>query len=255
MGHAGVPARSPAVLSSAGFVLEPVRALRSAFPGSSERTVNQFARIAGARGFSAGQTVFRQGDPSDWLLIVITGRVAISLLSAEGAEVLLDVIDPAGVVGEVGLLDGGPRSANATALRDTRALVLMRRDLLPLLDTEPSAARALYHLLCARLRRTTSLVEDALLLPLGARLLHRVQALARAYGRVEVGSSDLRIDHGLSQQGLGDSIGASRVSVNKQLNAWRAQGLLGFGRGFIVIHDMPRLEAAAESRPPVQTPV
>jgi CRP/FNR family transcriptional regulator, cyclic AMP receptor protein len=196
------------------------------------------------RRYPTGQRVFRKGDPSDALLIVTAGRIVISSLSPEGTEVMLNIIDPAEVVGEIGLLDGGPRTADATAVRDTRALVLMRRDFLPLLETEPSVARSMLLLLCARLRQTTCFVEDAVLQTLPARLLHRVQTLARSYAHSEAGSPDLRIEHGLSQQELGDSIGASRVSVNKQLNAWRAQGLLEFGRGFIVVHDLARLDAA-----------
>jgi CRP-like cAMP-binding protein len=158
--------------------------------------------------------------------------------------VILNIIGSAEVVGEIALLDGGPRSADATAVRHTRALVLSRRDLMALLESEPSVTRSLLLVLCDRLRRTTSFVEDAVLQTLPARLLHRVQTLARSYGRAEVGRLGLRIEHGLSQQELGDSIGASRVSVNKQLNAWRAEALLDFGRGFVVVHDMARLEAA-----------
>jgi CRP-like cAMP-binding protein len=197
-----------------------------------------------ARSYSAGQIVFQQGDPSDVLVIVVTGRIVISSLSPEGAQVMLNIIGPAEVAGEIALLDGGPRSADATAVRDTRALLLGHRDFLALLESEPSATRSLLLLLCARIRQTTSFVEDAVLQTLPARLLHRVQTLASSYGHAEVGRLGLRIEHGLSQQDLGDSIGASRVSVSNQLNAWRSQALLDFGRGFVVVHDMARLEAA-----------
>ncbi len=219
--------------------------LRAILPDSSERTIGRFAGISRTVRFAAGQQVFRQGEVGDRLVIVIEGRIAVSVLSPEGSEVLLTLIDAAGMIGEVELLDGGPRFTNATAVRDTRALLLMRRDLLPLLASEPTASRSIVRLICTRLRNATSFIEDTLLLPLGARLLRRVGALAREYGRVEPGSGRMRIDHGLSQQDLGDSIGASRVSVNKQLNAWRIQGFLDFGRGFVVVHDLQRLESAA----------
>jgi len=231
----------------AAEVEDPTAALRgvSLFSGSSERTLGRVARIARRCRYAAGELVFQEGDPSEALLIVLDGRIVISLLSPEGSEVMLNIIDPAGVFGEIGMLDGGPRTANATAVRDTNALVLLRRDFLPLLDADPGPARSMLLLLSARLRRTTSFVEDAVLETLPARLLHRLQALAHSYGGL--GSSGLRIEHGLSQQALGDSIGASRVSVNKQLNAWRDQALVDFGRGFIVVHDMVRLEAAVRT--------
>jgi CRP/FNR family transcriptional regulator, cyclic AMP receptor protein len=214
--------------------LDAARALRAALVGASERAVAELARIAHVRRYTPGQIVFRKGEPSHSLLVVLEGRIAISSLSAEGAEVILNIVDPGEVVGEIGALDGGPRSADATALGDTLALVLLRRELLLVLQTDASAARALLLLLCGRLRRTTAFVEDTVFRALPARLLHQLQALARRYGR-SAGAS-LRIEHGLSQQTVADSIGASRVSVNRQLNAWRAQGLLDFGRGFIVIH-------------------
>jgi len=243
-----VPARSAGSLSEARAE-DPMRTLRPIplFSGWSERALDRIARIARTRRYRAGEMVLQRGDPSEALLIVITGRILVSSLSTEGAQVMLNIIDPGEVVGEIGLIDGGPRTADATAVRDTRALILMRRDFLPVLDSEPSAARSMLLLLCARLRQTTCFVEDAVLQPLPVRLLHRVKTLARIYGHAEVGGSGLRIEHGLSQQELGDSIGASRVSVSKQLNAWRDQKLLALGRGVIVVHDMARLEAAAHS--------
>jgi CRP-like cAMP-binding protein len=154
------------------------------------------------------------------------------------------MINVAEVAGEIGLIDGGPRTANVIAVRDTEALLFMRRDFLPILESEPTAARSMLLLLCARLRQTTSFLEDAALQALPIRLVRRLQALARTYGRAERSGSGLRIEHGLSQEELGESIGASRVSVNRQLAAWRDRGVVDFGRGFIVVHDMDRLEAA-----------
>jgi CRP-like cAMP-binding protein len=217
------------------------RLLRAAFAGTSELAIERIGRIARVRRYASGQLVFSKGEPSDALLVVLEGRIAVSSLSAEGGEVMLSIMDPGEVVGEIGALDGGPRSANATALGETLALSLLRRELLCVLQAEPTAARALLLLLCGRLRRTTAFVEDAVLQALPARLLHRVQALAHRYGR-PAGAS-LRVEHGLSQQALGESIGASRVSVNRQLNAWRAEGVLDFGRGFIVVHDFSWLES------------
>jgi CRP-like cAMP-binding protein len=223
-----------------------VNALRSTtvFRELSEGAVQRIAQIAHPHTYSAGQAVFRAGDASDSLLVVHTGRMAVCSLSPEGGEVILNLIDPTQAVGEIGLIDGGPRTAHVRAVRDSRALLLMRRDFLPILESEPSAMLAMVHLVCARLRQTTSFVADAVLEGLPVRLLRRIQALARSYGRVEPGGSGLRIEHGLSQQELGHSIGVSRVSVSKQLGVWRARGLLDLGRGFIVVHDMRRLEAA-----------
>jgi CRP-like cAMP-binding protein len=156
--------------------------------------------------------------------------------------VILNIIGPGELAGEIGVIDGGARTADAAAAEPTQALVLPRQDFLPLLRSEPSLSHSFLTLLCARIRQTTGLAEDAMLEALPARLLHRLQALAASFGRPGPAYGSIHIEHGLSQQQLGDTIGASRVSVNKQLNAWRAQGLLDFGRGFVVVHCMQHLE-------------
>jgi CRP-like cAMP-binding protein len=81
------------------------------------------------------------------------------------------LIDAAEVVGEIGLIDGGPRTANVIAVRHTEALLFMRRDFLPVLEIEPTAARSMLLLLCGRLRQTTSFLEDAALQALPIRLV------------------------------------------------------------------------------------
>lgn len=246
MVQAGVPAESSITRPTAFRVGDAVAMLRSAplFSALSERALERVRGIARVRACSPGQIVFQKGDTSDALLAVVSGRIVVSSPSSEGSAVILNIIGPRGVIGEIGFFDAGPRSADATADRETCLLVLPRRDFLPLLETEPGALRWMLLLACARLRETTCFVEDMVLLSLSVRLFHRIQALARSYGRVEARGSGVRIEHGLSQQALGDSIGASRVSVNQQLSAWRAQGLLTFGRGFTVVHDMARFESA-----------
>lgn len=219
----------------------------SLFAGASETTLARVGRLARRRTYPAGQRIFRAGDPSALLLVVETGRVAVSSLSEDGNELMLNIIDPVEVVGELGLLDGGPRSANVTALRDTRGLLLARDDLLPVLETEPHVAQAMLLLVCGRLRQTTSFLEDALLESMEMRLLHRLQALARVYGHADADGGSVRIDHGLSQQEIAESIGTSRVTVNKLLNSWRNRGLVDIGRGFVVIHGMAGLEASLRS--------
>jgi CRP-like cAMP-binding protein len=214
---------------------------------ASDATIDRVARLARHRAYPAGQRIFRAGAPSDALLVVESGRVAVSSLSEEGNEILLNIIDPVGVVGEMGLVDGRPRSADVTALRDTNGLVITRNDFLPVLETEPRVAQAMLLLLCGRLRQTTRFLEDALLESLETRLLHRLQTLARDYGRTDASGCGIRIDHGLSQQEIAESIGTSRVSVNKLLNAWRSRGLIEFGRGFVVVHAMAGLEASLQS--------
>ncbi len=107
----------------------------------------------------------------------------------------------------------------------------------------PQIATEVFNVLCERLRQTTAFLEETLFLEVPERLFSRLADLAIHHGISD--GQRVRIDHKLSQEELGQSIGASRESVNKQLHDWESQGLIDFGRGYVLVHDMTTLGAAA----------
>ncbi len=193
---------------------------------------------------AAHETVFRKNDEGGSMMVVVSGRVKITSVSGEGAEVILNMIDPGQVFGEMALLDGKPRSADAIAATATEVIALHRRDFLPALYRCPEAMADMMEILCGRIRQATAFVEDAVFLDVETRLYHRLRALADQYGTAEPDGVGIRIEHGLSQQELGDSVGLTRVSINRQLGAWRERGLIRDGRGYVVVPDPAKLEAA-----------
>lgn len=195
--------------------------------------------------YRAKQSIYRKGDPGSSMMIVVSGRVIISSLSTQGSEVILNIINPGEVHGEIALLDGHERSADATAEVETEAVVIQRRDFMPVVRSNPDIAMLLLSILCDRIRQTTSFVEDAVLMEVPARLYRRLQTLASRYGQDESGGA-VRIEHGLSQQELADAIGITRVSVNKQLIDWKKRGLTSHGRGFVLVPDMEALRESVE---------
>jgi CRP-like cAMP-binding protein len=215
------------------------------FRGLPDAELAKLANFARTVRYAARQPIYRRGDPGDSMMIVVSGRVIISSLSRAGTEVILNIIDPGEVHGEISFLDGGERSADATAEVATELLVLHRRDLMPVLRSNPQVGIGLLEILCQRIRQTSAFVEDAVLLEVPARLYRRLRALAAHYGRDEPGEG-LRIQHGLSQQELADAIGVTRASVNKQLSDWRKLGLTRHGQGFVVVRDLQRLREIAE---------
>ena len=217
----------------------------SLFRGLPEPLLAELESLARTVHYDARQSIYRRGDPGTSMMILVSGRVMISSLSPHGSEVILNIINPGEVHGEIAFLDGGERSADATAEVATEALVLQRRDFMPLLKSSPDVAIGLLTTLCERIRQTTAFVEDAVLMEVPARLYRRVRALAVRYGREEPGGGT-RIEHGLSQQELADAIGITRVSVNKQLMEWTRLGLTRHGRGFIVVGDMEALRTDAD---------
>ena len=194
--------------------------------------------MRGAR-YPARHTLFEKGDPGSNMMLVLRGRVKICTHSDEGKELVLNLVRPGEFFGEIALLDGAERTAAAVTLDPVELLVLERRDFIPFLDRHPEACMRLIKVLCERLRRTSELVEEVLFLEGEARLAKRLVRLAEIFGReVEDG---IRIDLRLSQQQLGNMVGMSRESMNKQLGQWRRDDLVRVSEGFITITDLDRL--------------
>jgi len=215
----------------------------SLFSLLDEADLDELLKLSTTRRLGEGEILFRKGDPGRQLYGVLEGRLKIYSSGADGREVVFGLSDPGDVTGEIALLDSEPRSATVVALEPTELLMLDRRDFLPFLQRHPSVAIRLAEILAERLRRLSELAEDSVLLALRARLAKKLVALARSYGR-ETGEGT-RIELKLSQQALGDMVGTSRESINKQLRAWTQQGLVKSQRGFITLCGPSELESLA----------
>jgi CRP-like cAMP-binding protein len=148
---------------------------------------------------------------------------------------MLNVIHPGEVFGEVGVLDGGERSADATALTECELLVLERRDVLALLESNPKACLKMLQAMCQRLRRTTEQVEDVAFLQLPHRIAKILVRLTRADGdQVK-----------LSQRTLANLVGCTRESMNKYLGEWKRDGVITLEDGKIRVCDRAVLEDVA----------
>jgi len=164
--------------------------------------------------------------------------------SAEGKEAVLNVIHAGSVFGEIALLDGQPRTADAVAMEDCDLLVLERREFVPMLRQNPDLALRLMELLCARLRRTSEQVEDVMFLDLEGRLAKALLRLAREQGRDGATAALVRI----TQRELGQIIGMSRESTNKALRDWQRRGWVRLVKGGVDLVDRTALGRAGEER-------
>lgn len=187
--------------------------------------------------FRAGALIGAKGDPGSSMMAVLTGQVVISVLSVEGKQIVLNIINEGEIVGEIALLDGKERSADMTASTNCEVLVIERRSFLPLLE-RPALTRELLMVLCEKVRRASEQVEDVLFLDVEARMAKILLRLARNRNQ----RSDRRIILRISQRELGNLVGVSRESVNKQLQAWRRSGVIGLENGAIVIRNPEALE-------------
>jgi CRP/FNR family transcriptional regulator, cyclic AMP receptor protein len=182
--------------------------------------------------YAAGQEIFAKGSPGQSMMAVLRGSVKMSALSPDGREVVFSTMEAGEIFGEITLLDGGERSADATALTDCELLVLYRRDLLPFLRRHVDICIMLLELLCQRLRHTSEQVEDVSFVTLGSRVAKLLLHLA--HREDGTGQPAVRV----TQQELGHMVGGARESVNRQLQAWQKAGLIEVHKGSIAIRDI-----------------
>jgi CRP/FNR family transcriptional regulator, cyclic AMP receptor protein len=185
------------------------------------------------RRYGEGDQIFAKGDPGNSMMTVLHGRITITAPSSDGRQVVLTTMREGDVLGEIALLDGKERSADATAAEDCELLVVPRHSLLSLLDRHPELCIEFLVVLCERLRRTNEQVEDLAFLELEARLAKALLRLAEESGSAASRAVGLKI----SQRALGEIVGGSRESVNKHLQDWKRSGIIAIERGTIVIRD------------------
>jgi CRP/FNR family cyclic AMP-dependent transcriptional regulator len=204
------------------------------------KDLDKLIRFMKSKHFKAREVIFHKADPGNQMCIITSGRVKLSTLSEEGKEMMYGMLEPGDIFGEISLLDGEQRSATVTATKPTDLLIIERRDLIPFLEQHPKVAIKLLAILASRLRKTDEIFEDTLFRNLPSKLAKKLLALADDYG--EQTARGVKINLKLSQQEIGNLVGTSRESINKQLRAWEGDGLLTFHKGYITILQPDELE-------------
>jgi CRP-like cAMP-binding protein len=209
-------------------------------PMFADLGADELQRISGlchTQQLRQGEMLFQKGDSGDALFGVRRGQIRIETGASDGTRLTLNFLGPGDLFGEVAVLDGQSRTADATAGEATELFVLRREDFLAHLEREPRVAVKLIQLLCQRIRWMSERMEESVLQPLPVRLARRLCALAADFG------SEVNI----SQEQLGVFVGAARESVNRQLQAWRKDKILDLQRGKVLLLDLPRLTAVARN--------
>ncbi|WP_431130749.1 Crp/Fnr family transcriptional regulator [Variovorax paradoxus] len=194
-----------------------------------------------------GAMVFRQGDPvhaaGGGFYGLAAGTIKISSLRQDGREAILAVLEPGNWFGEITLIDGSPRTHDATALESLDLLVVppeafahQMRDVV--------FANAIAAMLAARVRMLYGLTEDATLRSLRARVAHRLLVLARGDATQSV---DLRRTLMLPQEALAMMLGVSRQTLSKELNALARSKVISLGYGRIDLLSVEALQALVRS--------
>ena len=244
------PARAPHPSKETGEAAEILAALPgfplfAALDPASRADLAEGMRL---RTWSAGSLIFSRGDDGAHLLALREGRIRISLSSARGREVVLRNLGPGDILGEMSLIDGQPRSADATAVQDTTCLVLPRQRFDMIAARRPDIGLALARHLCALLRSTNFQMESIALHDLLTRLVRFLlyvidQTPTSGAGPVR------RVTLGLSQVEIAAILGATRPKVSQAFQTLLATGAL-HRDGDVLVCNVDELSLMAEGDAP-----
>jgi CRP/FNR family transcriptional regulator, cyclic AMP receptor protein len=200
-------------------------------------TLDHISAYLRRRSVPKGTVIFRKGDPGVGLIGVLSGAVKISVASADGRDVVLNIIRAGEVFGEIALLDGRARTADATTMSDCELMTIERREFIPFLRSQPDVTLKLMEILCSRLRRTSEQVHEMTFLNLSTRIAKTLIRLAEKAkdtgrgGRVTI-----------TQREISQIVGRSRESTNKRLRAWEKSGWIRLQRGSVTVLMPDKLE-------------
>lgn len=210
------------------------------FSELDECVLRQLEQLGRQRTYRARETLFQKGDTSDFLVAILSGCVRVCVYSVEGREIVLNIIEPGQVVGEIGMLDNKGRTADAVAIDKVEALLIDRGAVKRVLAQNPEATFKLIETLCTRLRRTSNQVEIIGYRDLPARMAALLLELRSDFGReTETG---VLIDRKLSQRDMARMIASTRESVNRQLRIWANEGVISMQDGLVEIRNLEMLE-------------
>jgi CRP/FNR family cyclic AMP-dependent transcriptional regulator len=204
----------------------------------AELTPDQKALIAEGihiQQFPRSAVLITQGDLSDSLFILLSGRLKVYIVGVNGREILLDFLEPTAAFGELSLLDGQPRSASVMTVEACRLAILPRQHFLDCLEKHPAIAIVLLKTLVQRSRGLVERIGDLALLDVYGRVSNIL--CSRASKDTEDGCPTLSITH----QELANLVGASREMITRILNDLKKGGFIAIkNRQIVLINPLPK---------------
>jgi CRP/FNR family transcriptional regulator, cyclic AMP receptor protein len=195
--------------------------------------------------FDADQMIFSRGDPGREIYLVLEGRIRLSILSSDGRELSFAHAGPGSIFGEIATLDGGERTAGATAISRVTAMALPQRAMMELIENNPKVAVAAIRFLCTRLRETDQRLEAIALHRIEVRLARLLLSALKLQSPNAEGE-EVPLDLGMSQGELALLIGASRPKVNIALTMLQDMGAIS-RKGSKLLCNTEMLQEIAET--------
>jgi CRP/FNR family transcriptional regulator len=219
-----------------------VEALRTAslYRGLSEDDRLRLAEVALVKSWDKGEVVFSEGDPSDFLLTVLAGRVKVVKMQPSGKEVILEIFGPGDPVGAVVAYEGRPFPASAIALDRTTCLLVRRAPFFALLENHPSLVRGLLSTFTRRIVELAQRIPEVAGARVETRFAHLFLKLADRVGRPRGGA--VFIPMVLTRQELADLTGTTIETCIRLMSRWGKEGIVETDKGGFLLADRAALE-------------
>ena len=190
------------------------------FSGLDETELDRLSRVAGRRRAGRGEQVVRAGESADALLVLLTGRAKVTNFDEEGREIILAWLGPGEFFGEMGLIDGSPRSASVVAVENCELLTIGKNEFQRCMQDNFQVAQKLMQILVRRLREADRNIESLALLDVYGRVARLLLDLSEEQGGKRM------VKQKISKQDMARMIGASREMVSKVMRDLEVGGYI-----------------------------
>lgn len=192
--------------------------------------------------FRKRQTIFSEGDPSEWLCIVLEGKVKITKVSQEGKEIILELIQPGDFFGGLAVIRGFPYPANAVAMEETEVVKISRSRLMALLDRFPNIMYCMVQNLGDRMRGVHESMKNIALEKVSSRIAALLLKLSEQTGRRT--PEGIAIELKLTKQDIAEMVGTTVETAIRVMSRLKKSGLIAERGGKILIKDPEKLKGS-----------
>jgi CRP-like cAMP-binding protein len=213
----------------------------SIFSTLNTEDIKELFRYLVPETYAKKESIFSEGDPSEWLYIVKIGKVKITKLSNEGKEIILEIIPPNEIFGGIAVARGFPYPANAVAMEETEILKLSRRNLLSIMDRFPDLMYSMAMNIGDRIKDTHETLKNIALEKVESRIASLLIKLSDKAG--EKVPEGVAINMKLTKQDIAEMVGTTVETSIRTMSKLTKAGLVAAKSGKIIIRDLEKLKS------------
>jgi CRP-like cAMP-binding protein len=214
--------------------------------GLPKRLLSELFEDAVAHKLRDGEVLFRAGDVGDGCYRIQTGLVKVVVSSERGEERIISLLGPDAIVGELSMIDGGPRSASVIAIADCSLSFLSRAKFQTCVDCRPELTKYLVNTLAGRLREADDSLAATTFLSVKGRLARALLNVAEYVGE-DKGGGRIQLRLKIGQGDLAAMAGVARENVSRTMSEWRKRDVVTRSSNYYCINNPTALARDMES--------